>query len=75
VSTDALEAALRELGLRCTVEARDRLAVLIADDDGAALEAVRTRRDALRLARAHGFTNLALDVRGAPADHATVHRD
>ena len=75
MSADALEAALRQLGIRCTVEGRDRLAVLVADDESAALDAARLRRDALRLTRAHGFTNLALDVGAMPADHAPLHRD
>ena len=75
MSAEALEEALRGLGIRCAVEGRDRLAVLIADDDAAALDAARLRRDALRLTRAHGFTNLALDVRGVPAGHAPLHRD
>ena len=75
MSAGALEAALRELGIRCTVEGRDRLAVLVADDETAAVDAARMRRDALRLTRVHGFTNLALDVRGATADDAPLHRD
>ena len=75
MSAPGLEAALRELGIRCAVEGRERLAVLVADDEGAALDAVRLRREALRLMRAHGFTNLALDLPGVPAGDATLRRD
>ncbi len=75
MSAATLEAALRELGVRCTVEGRDRLAVLVADDADASRDAARMRNDTLRLMRAHGFTNLALEVAAASADHAPLHRD
>jgi hypothetical protein len=49
------------------VEARDRLAVLVAGADGAALLATPDgRRAATELAAAHGFTHVALEVCPAP---------
>ena len=75
MSATALETALREMGIRCVVEARERLAILIPDDAAASLDAARLRRDAVRLMRAHGFTNLALDIPQAPSEHAPLHRD
>ena len=75
MSADSLEAALRELGIRCTVEAFDRLAVIVPDDDAASADAVRVRRDALRLLGSHGFTNMALELSPQAADHASLHRD
>lgn len=60
----ALEADLRALGIACTVEARDRLAILIPldDDDGLADDSIRL--EAVRLAEVHGFTHLALELAG-----------
>ena len=75
MSAASLEAALRELGIDCAVEAMDRLAVVVPADARAALDAVRIRREALRLMGGHGFANLALELRDEPADHAAVHRD
>jgi hypothetical protein len=64
VSAAALERALADAGLGCTVEARDRLALLVAPGDAAAaLAAPEGRRTALALATAHGFTHVALEVR------------
>lgn len=75
MSAAGLEAALRSLGIHCSVEAIDRLAVVVPNDDAAEVEAVRVRRDALRLIREHGFTHLALELAGEPADSAPLHRD
>lgn len=71
MSADALERALAEAGLPCTVEPRDRLAVLVAHADGAAvLASPDGRRVAIELAAAHGFTHVALEVRPArPTGH------
>lgn len=67
MSADGLERALAAAGLPCTVEARDRLAVLVAGPDGAAVLATPDgRRAAVELAAAHGFTHVALEVRPAP---------
>jgi hypothetical protein len=67
MSAATLEAALRSLGLVCTVEAHDRLAVIVADNP-AALEDARLRRAAMSLLAGHGFTHLALELTGPPAD-------
>jgi len=75
VSAPTLESALRAVGIRCTVEAMDRLAVIVPDDNEAGLATVRGRREALQLIGAHGFTHLALELPGEPADRAPLHRD
>jgi hypothetical protein len=75
MSAADLETALRAAGMRCSIEAIDRLAVITADDAEAELTTVRSRREALRLARAHGFTHLALEVPGDWTDGAPLHRN
>ena len=75
MSAATLEAALRAAGIHCTVEALDRLAVIVPEGAEAALATVRGRREALRLVGAHGFTHLALELPGEPADVAPLHRD
>ena len=74
----ALEGALAERGLVCRVESRAGLAVLIADAATvAALSDVELRRAALALAREHGFTHVAIELRSdsVPRADAPVHRD
>jgi len=75
VSAATLERSLDELGIRCVVEAMDRLAVILPQDGESEAALVRGRREALRLLGAHGFTHLALELRGEPADPAPLHRD
>ena len=53
----------------------DRLAVIIPEDAEAGLAMVRGRREALRMIGAHGFTHMALELPGEPADGASLHRD
>lgn len=75
----ALETVLRGEGFACRVEARDRLAILVPDQasdagtpdagapnatSGLVLRAARER--ALGLARAHGFTHVALELPPVP---------
>jgi hypothetical protein len=62
VSTEGLEAALREIGIPCRVEAHERLAVLIVSAEARARTAREWRRAAVRLAREHGFTHVALEL-------------
>ena len=63
----AFASALRTLDLACTVEARARLALLVADAAAAArLAAPDTRREVIALARAHGFTNVAVELTPTP---------
>ena len=58
----ALEADLRALGILCTIEARDRLAILVPIATADHLDQETVRRDAVRLAESHGFTHLALEI-------------
>lgn len=70
----ALERALRDEGIACRVEARDRLAVLIPDASpapgmpNAAVDLARrvARERALALARTLGFTHVALELPAPP---------
>ena len=75
----ALEGALAERGLVCRVESRAGLAVLVADAATvAALGDVELRRAALALAREHGFSHVAIELRSEPVtgqrDDAPVSR-
>lgn len=56
-----LARALAAHGVRCRVEARGRLAVLVAADH-APLGDPATRRRVANLATAHGFTHVALEL-------------
>ena len=72
---DALERALRQIGIRADVEVRDRLAVVVPSS-GADIERLAddaTRRQAVALAKREGFTHLALEIR--PAARAPLSRD
>jgi hypothetical protein len=60
----ALAAALAALGFPCEVEPRAALAVVsLRSDDAARLAASTVRSAALALARQHGFTHLAVELR------------
>jgi hypothetical protein len=65
-SAGALETALASLGIACTVESHQRLAV-IRQTDGASLEDPGLRRAVVRLARAHGFAAIAVEMTDPPA--------
>jgi hypothetical protein len=65
-----LEERLREVGLDCCVEARDRLAVLIPTDAGSFKGSDRSR--AIQLAREAGFSHVAVELDPAGA---TFSRD
>jgi hypothetical protein len=62
VSADTLGAALRKIGIACSVEAQGKLAVLIPEGDVSVLEQAEVRRAALALLGDHGFTHLALEL-------------
>jgi hypothetical protein len=63
----ALEGALAERGLLVKVERRAGLAVLIADEATAKrLGDAELRRAAIALAREHGFTHVAIELRNEP---------
>jgi hypothetical protein len=53
--------ALRALGVRCTVEARGNLAVVIPAAGERGLEDPAVRRAALAALRSHGFTHAAVE--------------
>lgn len=75
MSETALEAALREAGVPCSVEARDTLAIVTMDAAASPFAVDETlRRRALALAREHGFTHLALELLDAE-DRAALPRD
>lgn len=65
--THPLEDRLRDAGIACRVERRDRLAILIPDN--AAMDFGReSRLQALQMAREEGFSHVSveLDPDGAP---------
>ena len=62
MSADALEAALRAAGVPCRVEGREALAIVTAAGESSHFDDDRVRQRALALARAHGFTHLALEL-------------
>ncbi|MFN2566974.1 MAG: hypothetical protein ABR499_18405 [Gemmatimonadaceae bacterium] len=57
----SVEAALRALGVRCTVERRGTLAVLTTAPGDRAFERSEVRRQALAMLRAYGFTHAAVE--------------
>lgn len=64
MSASSLQEALALAGLPCKVESRDRLAVITLDTPEAtqALLSREVRSRVLALARAHGFTHMALEL-------------
>jgi hypothetical protein len=64
--SDSLDAALRALGVRCTVEDRGPLAVVIPAAGERSFERADVRRHALAILRAHGFTHAALEPGADP---------
>jgi hypothetical protein len=65
---EALEMRLRDAGIACRLEARDRLLIVISADGAGAPLTREHRGRVLDLARGDGFTHVAveLDPRGAP---------
>ena len=77
-SAEELERALRALGVRCSIEAFDALAVAVPEPGDRRLEADDIRRQAIALARRHGFSHLAVELREpghAPTERASLSRD
>ena len=63
MSARSLREALRGVGLRCEVEARETLALLRIEGGGAdTLADAEVRRRALALATEHGFTHAAIEL-------------
>ncbi len=62
MTVEALATALANIGLDGHVEARQSLAIVSVSAADASLKEVAFRRRVLALARAHGFTHIALEV-------------
>lgn len=71
----ALAAALAARGLSCTVEARDRLAIVTPDGDRGVVADAAERRALHQLATTFGFTHVALEVVDAPSARNDAHDD
>jgi hypothetical protein len=62
-NASSLAAAIAELGVRCALEARGGLALLLPVPESVALlQEPQTRRTVLALAREHGFTHVAIEL-------------
>ena len=69
----ALAAAIAELGVRCSLEARGGLALLLPESSSlGTLQSADTRRAVLALAKQHGFTHVAIEL---PSDRRGAGRD
>ena len=75
MSADGLQRALRAIGIECTVEARDKLAILIPTVSAPDFSEPAARRAAIALLAEHGFTHLALEIPGTPDGDAALSRD
>jgi hypothetical protein len=71
-----LETAMAERGYACRVEAHDRLAILTltTSHPREAGDLAAFREAALALARAKGFTHVALELPAGPLDDAALPR-
>lgn len=77
-SPEELERALRSLGLRVTIEPMDALAIAIPEPGERGFERDDVRVRAIALARAHGFSHLAVELRAREREstaRATLPRD
>jgi hypothetical protein len=69
----ALATAISELGIRCSLEARGGLAILLPVSSSIeVLQSAETRRAVLALARQHGFTHVAIEL---PSDRRGAGRE
>jgi hypothetical protein len=55
-----LTTRLQQHGIACRIEARDRLAIIVANQNS--FSAAPARADVLRLAKEEGFTHVALEL-------------
>ena len=62
-----LEAQVRDSGVDCRVEVRDRLAIIIPESRGSSRLSAEQRRQVLQLARSEGFTHVAVELDPAGA--------
>jgi len=69
--SQALETQLRKNGFACRVEAHDRLAILVPDNDAGRMT-VDDRLRILTTAREHGFSHVSLEL---DPDVAALLRD
>ncbi len=68
MSAAALESALAATGITAAVEARERLAVIVAADDASANAISAQRARIVAIAAMHGFSHVALEIAsGRPA--------
>ena len=67
----ALAHALEALGVRCRIEARGRLALLVAEDVRPLVDPA-TRRRVAALGAAHGFSHVALELDLPPDDREAL---
>jgi hypothetical protein len=66
--TVALASALDGIGVPCRVESRARLAILSTSTAIAQqLAALELRREVVALAKAHGFTHIAVELSESPS--------
>ena len=75
MSADGLQRALRAIGIDCTVEARDKLAIIIPAAPARNFSEASLRRAAVALLAEHGFSHLALEIPGTPDGDAALSRD
>ena len=69
----ALAGEIAELGIRCSLEARGNLALLVPVSSSLEpLQSADTRRAVLALARQHGFTHVAIEL---PGDRRAAGRE
>ena len=77
-SAGDLQEALRALGLRVTIEEMDALAIAVPQAGERGFENPTIRDRAIALARTHGFSHLAVELRVDDSDstpRATLSRD
>jgi hypothetical protein len=72
VDLRSAESTLRELRVRCAVEARGNLAVVIPVLGERALEDVNVRHAVVAALRAHGFTHVAVEATDVDPPAATA---
>ena len=62
MSADGLRGALRDEGIACEVEGRNRLAVVVPEGDPARFADVTLRARLIELGALHGFTHVAVEI-------------
>jgi hypothetical protein len=72
VDLHSAESELQTLGVRCAIEARGNLAVVIPVPGERALEDVNVRRGVVAALLAHGFTHVAVEASDVDRPEATA---